>query len=86
MRSWRKTSVKIFLGLLFACILLFAFSFVNSTPYTGQSVADTYNISVGQSIFDGDSILGQNKTIEVPLIGNFGFLAHQLLAFDIQGI
>jgi hypothetical protein len=86
MRSWRRTSVVIFLALLFACILLFAFSFVNSAPYTGQSVADTYNISVGQSIFDGDSIIGQNKTVEVPLLNNFGFLTHQLLAFDLQGI
>ncbi|WP_405276578.1 hypothetical protein [Methanobrevibacter sp.] len=86
MRSWRRTSVVIFLALIFACILLFAFSFVNSAPSTGQTVADTYNISVGQSIFDGDSIVGQNKTVEVPLLNNFGFLTHQLLAFDLQGI
>ncbi len=86
MRSWRRTSVVIFLALIFACILLFAFSFVNSAPYTGESVADTYNISVGQSMFEGDSILGHNKTAEVPLLNNFGFLAHQLLAFDLQGI
>ena len=86
MKHWRRKSLIIFLGLLFACLLLFVFSAVSSTPYTGESVADTYNISVGQSIFDGQSILGQNKTIEVPLIGNFGFLAHQLMAFDLQGI
>ncbi|MEE0901079.1 MAG: hypothetical protein UIB31_00995, partial [Methanobrevibacter sp.] len=86
MKSWRRTSLVIFLALLFACILLFAFSFVSSTPYTGQTVADTYNISVGQSMFDGDSILGHNRTIQVPLLGNFGFLSHQLLAFDLQGI
>lgn len=86
MRSWRRTSVIIFLALLFACVLLFAFSAVNSAPYTGQSVADTYNISVGQSMFDGDSILGHNRTIEVPLLNNFRFLSHQLLAFDLQGI
>ena len=86
MRSWRRTSLVIFLALLFACILLFAFSFVSSTPYTGQTVADTYNISVGQSMFEGDSILGHNRTIEVPLFNNFVFLTHQLLAFDLQGI
>jgi len=86
MRSWRRTSLLIFLALLFACILLFAFSFVSSTPYTGQSVADTYNISVGQSIFNGQSIVGINKTIEVPLISNLGFLTHQILAFDLQGL
>ena len=86
MRSWRRTSLLIFLALLFACILLFAFSFVSSTPYTGQSVADTYNISVGQSIFNGQSIVGINKTIEVPLISNLGFLTHQIMAFDLQGL
>ena len=86
MRSWRRTSLLIFLALLFACILLFAFSFVSSTPYTGQSVADTYNISVGQSIFNGQSVVGVNKTIEVPLISNLGFLTHQLMAFDLQGL
>lgn len=86
MRSWRKTSLMIFLVLLVACILLYAFSFVNSAPSTGQAVADTYNISIGQSLFDGDSILGHNRTIYVPLLNNFGFLTHQLFAFDIQGI
>ena len=86
MRSWRRTSLLIFLALLFACILLFAFSFVSSTPYTGQSVADTYNISVGQSIFNGQSVVGVNKTVEVPLISNLGFLTHQIMAFDLQGL
>lgn len=86
MRSWRRTSHIIFLGLIFACAFLFAFSFVSSSPYTAQDVADTYNISVGQSIFNGQSILGPNKTVEVPLISNLGFLSHQLLAFDLQGI
>lgn len=86
MRSWRRTSVIIFLVLIFACILLSAFSLVSSTPYTGQNIADTYNISVGDSVFDGESILGINRTINVPLISNAGFLTHQLLAFDLQGI
>lgn len=86
MKSWRRTSVTIFLALLFACILLFAFSFVNSTPYTGQTIADEYNVSVGQSIFNGQSIMGVNKTIEVPLLNHFGFISHEILALDIQGI
>ena len=86
-KSWRSKSIKIFLGLFFACVLLFAFSFVNSTSYTGHSVADTYNITVGESLFKGDSILGSNNPIEVPFLSNMGFIAHQLLAFrksDIQ--
>ena len=86
MRSWRRTSVLIFFALLFACILLFALSFASSTPYTGESVAKDYNISIGQSMFAGQSILGVNKTIEVPFLSNMGFIAHQLLAFDIQGM
>lgn len=86
MRSWRKTSVRIFFVLLFVCAFLFAFSLVSSTPYTGQSVAEDYNITVGQSMFVGDSILGVNRTAEVPLLKNFGFITHQFKALDIQGI
>ncbi|WP_407376250.1 hypothetical protein [Methanobrevibacter sp.] len=86
MKSWRRTSFVIFLVLIFACIFLLAFSFVSSTPVNGQSVADEYNITVGQSIFEGQSLLGQNKTIEVPLLSHLGYLTHQLLAFDLQGI
>ena len=73
-KSWRRLSITIVLALVFICILLFAFSFVNSTPFTGQSVADEYNISVGQSIFEGESILGQKNPIEVPLISHFEYI------------
>lgn len=86
MKSWRRTSVLIFLVLIFACVFLFAFSFVSSTPITGQTVADEYNVSVGQSIFNGQSILGHNRTIEFPLLNHMGYLTHQLGAFDLQGI
>ena len=85
-KKWRKQSITILLAILFACILLFAFTFVNGTSYTGQSVADTYNITVGESMFDGDSILGVNDPVEVPFLSNMGFLAHQFMALDIQGI
>lgn len=85
-KGWRSRSIKIFLGLFFACVLLFAFSFVNSTSYTGHSVADTYNITVGESLFAGDSVVGSGNPIEVPFLSNMGFIAHQLLAFDIQGM
>ncbi len=86
MNNWRRTSFLIFLALLIACIILFAFSSVSSTQYTGESVAKDYNISVGKSMFAGQSILGVNKTIEVPLLSHFGFIAHEIFAFDIQGI
>jgi len=85
-RSWRKTSITIFVSLLIVCILLFAFSFVNSTPYTGQSIAEDYQIPVGQSMFEGQSILSTSHPIELPILSNFDFLAHEILAFDLKGI
>lgn len=85
-KNWRNKSITIFLALFFVCVLLFAFTFVNSTPYSGQSIAETYNLTVGQSIFEGQSIIGQNKSIELPLLSNVGFLGHQLLALDLHGI
>ena len=84
-RVWHKVSILIFI-LILVCILFLAFSSVSSSSYTGQSIAKDYNISVGQSMFEGDSILGQRPAIEVPLVSNFGFLSHQLLAFDIHGL
>ena len=86
MSSWRNKSITIILALFFVCILLFAFTFVNSAPYTGQSIADTYNLTVGQSVFNGDSILGQNDPIELPLLSNIGFLVHQVQALDFKGL
>ena len=58
-KNWRKLSIIIFIALILSCALLFIFSTANSTPYTGQTIADTYNISVGESIFKGQSILIQ---------------------------
>ena len=84
--NWRMKSITIFLALFFACVLLFAFSFVNATPYTGQYIADTYGIDVGDSMFNGDSILGQNRTIELPFLSNVGFIVHQIGVMDIGGI
>ena len=85
-RSWRKLSVTIVLALIFICGVLFVLNSVNSTPYTGQSVAETYNISVGQSIFNGESVLALTNPIEVPIISNLGFIFHQIQAFDLHGI
>jgi hypothetical protein len=85
-RSWRKISITIFLALIFLVILLAVFNAVNSAPYTAQSVTDEYNLPIGQSMFENQSILGQRDPIQVPLITDVGFLSHQLLAFDIQGL
>lgn len=86
MSKWRNTSVKIFLSIFFICILLFAFSFVNSTKYTGQSITDAYDLPIGQSMFEGDSILGQRDPIILPLLGNLNFLSHEFRALDIKDI
>ena len=86
MSKWRNTSVKIFLSIFFICILLFAFSFVNSTKYTGQSITDAYDLPIGQSMFEGDSILGQRDPIVLPLLGNLNFLSHEFRALDIKDI
>ena len=85
-KSWRKFSVLIFLLLFFSCILLFALSFVNSTSYTGQSVAEEYHLPIGQSIFENQSILVLNDPIVLPIVSNMGFLTHQIKVFDLNGI
>lgn len=84
--EWRNTSIKICLILLFSCILIFAFSFVFHPSYTAESVVDTYNISIGQTVFAGDSILANNEIIRVPLISNFNFLLNEISTMDIQGL
>ena len=84
-RSWRKISITIFLSLLILSVLFVVIS-VNSAPYTAQSVADDYNLPIGQSMFENQSILSTSNSVEVPLISNVGFLSHQLFAFDLQGL
>ena len=84
-KIWRKASILIFI-ILIVCVLFIAVSSATINKYTGQSIANDYKINIGQSMFEGDSILGQRPMIEVPLISNFGFLSHQLQAFDIHGI
>lgn len=84
-RSWRKISITIFLALVILSVLFVVIS-VNSAPYTAQSVADDYNLPIGQSMFENQSILSTSNSVEVPLISNVGFLSHQLFAFDLQGL
>ena len=66
--KWRNTSVKIVLVLFVVCIMLFAFSFVNHTSYTGKSFAEAYDLPIGQSMFAGDSVLDDKPPVEVPLL------------------
>ena len=82
--KWRSTSVKIFLILFFVCILLFAFSFVNHTSFTGKSFAEAYNLPIGQSMFAGDSVLDDREMIEVPLLSNPSFIIHEIATLDLK--
>ena len=85
-KNWRRVSIVIFVVLILISVLIFITSNANGSQYTGQSIAEDYNISVGESVFEGDSIIGHRPQIEVPLDSNFRFLSHQLQAFDLQGI
>ena len=85
-KIWRSFSIVIIVFLIITCALII---FTNSTigsPYTGQSITKDYNITIGQSMFEGDSIIGHRPPIEVPLVSNFGFLSHQFNSFDIHGM
>ncbi len=84
--KWRNTSVKIVLILFVVCIMLFAFSFVNHTSFTGKSFAEAYNLPVGQSMFAGDSVLDEREMVQVPLIGNPTYILHEILTLDLKGI
>ncbi|WP_458454485.1 hypothetical protein [Methanobrevibacter sp.] len=83
--SWRKISIVIFIALIVLC-LFFAITSASTTNYTAASVAEEYNLPIGQSMFENQSIVGTTYPVEVPLIANVGFLTHQLQAFDIQGL
>ena len=84
--EWRNTSVKIVLILFVVCIMIFAFSFVHHTTYTGKSFAEAYDLPVGQSMFAGDSILDQREMVEVPLLSNPGFIFHEISTLDLRGL
>ena len=84
--KWRNTSVKIVLVLFVVCIMLFAFSFVNHTSYTGKSFAEAYDLPIGQSMFAGDSVLDDKPPVEVPLLSNPSFIIHEISTLDLKGI
>ncbi|MDO5849224.1 MAG: hypothetical protein Q4P18_06795 [Methanobrevibacter sp.] len=87
MSNWRDTSVKIILVLFCVSILLFAFSFVNHPTFSGKTLAEAYGFPIGQSVYEGDSILGADgEVMEVPLISNFNFLIHQITSLDLSGM
>lgn len=83
--GWRKISIVIFIALIALCILLVFFGSA-SANYTAESIANDYNLPIGQSMFENQSITGTTNPVDVPLVSNFAFLSHQLQAFDLRGI
>ena len=83
--GWRKISIVILAVLIALCVFLAVIN-VASSHYTAESITNDYKLPIGQSMFENQSIVGTTDPVEVPLVSNFGFLAHQLQAFDLQGL
>jgi hypothetical protein len=83
-RSWRKISIAIFGALLVLCVFLAISG--SGNEYTAESISEQYNLPIGQSMFENQSIVGTTDPVEVPLVSNFGFLGHEIMAFDLQGM
>ena len=84
-KGWRKISITILIVLILLCLFIGVTSSI-TTNYTAESVTKEYNLPIGQSMFENQSIVGTTEPIQVPLVSNPGFLLHQLLALDLQGI
>ena len=84
-KGWRKFSILIFIILVGSCLCLSIFNSAVGS-YTAESVVKQYDIPIGQSMFENQSIVGTTEPIEVPLATNTAFLTHELAAFDLQGL
>lgn len=83
--GWKKISIVIFIALIALCVFLAVVGSA-SNNYTAESVATSYNLPIGQSMFENQSIVGTSDPVEVPLVSNVNFLTHELRAFDLHGI
>lgn len=83
--GWRKISIAIFVAILALCAVLAVVGSVSS-HYTADSIVKEYDIPIGQSMFENQSIVGTTDPIEVPIVSNIGFLTHQIQVFDLQGL
>ncbi len=84
--EWRNTSLKIIGTLFCACVLIFAFSFVSNAEFSGKTIAETYDLPIGQSVYDGDSILGEFDNMKVPLLSNARFIFNEIVSLDLGGL
>lgn len=85
MSSWRNISIAILIALLALCVFIAVVGSAGNN-YTAESVATDYNLPIGQSMFENQSIVGTTDPVMVPLASHIGFLAHELQAFDLQGM
>ena len=83
--GWRKISIAIFVAILVLCAVLAVVGSASS-HYTADSIVKEYDIPIGQSMFENQSIVGTTDPIEVPIVSNIGFLTHQIQVFDLQGL
>jgi hypothetical protein len=83
-QGWRKISIVIVIALIALCIFIAVFN--SASAYTAESVTKEYDLPIGQSMFENQSIVGTTDPVEVPIVNHFGFLTHQLQAFDLHGI
>ena len=83
--GWRKISIAIFVAILALCAVLVVVGSASS-HYTADSIVKEYDIPIGQSMFENQSIVGTTDPIEVPIVSNIGFLTHQIQVFDLQGL
>lgn len=84
-KGWRKISITILVVLIFLCAFLAVVGSATNN-YSAESVAKEYNLPIGQSMFENQSITGTTEPVEVPFITNMGFILHEVQAFDLRGI
>lgn len=84
-KGWRKISITILVVLIFLCAFLAVVGSATNN-YTAESVAKEYDLPIGQSMFENQSITGTTEPVEVPFITNIGFILHEVQAFDLRGI
>ena len=84
-KGWRKISITILVVLIFLCAFLAVVGSATNN-YTAESVAKEYDLPIGQSMFENQSITGTTDPVEVPFITNMGFILHEVQAFDLRGI
>lgn len=83
--EWRKKSVKIFALLLVITTLLFVFSCVSATELSIDEVLKTNNVTIGETVMEGESIEHSDIHARYPLISKPQYLIHEFTSLDVFG-